>query len=224
MIPMADLAPDTIDLIDIVTLQLADLDSLHLPNGTLQQVRLDRIRLMVRRIETSIPDHFGHGERTANYALLIADAIGLTVEQVIDLHYAALLHDIGLLTIPETLNEKAAPLTFDEYVSVQSHPRAGAALLRTHSFLYEPARLVAHHHERWDGSGYPYGLRGAYIPVSSRILAIADTFDAMVSRAATFEVALRALHASSGSHFDPELLTTFCQLMEDQTGCFPTQS
>jgi HD-GYP domain-containing protein (c-di-GMP phosphodiesterase class II) len=214
---------NTTRLIDCITSQLAELDSLSLSNGLLEQVRLDRIRLMVRHIETSFPEHFGHGERTANCALLIGNAINLTKEQVIDLHYAALLHDLGLLTIPGSLNNNTAPLTLDEYVRVQSHPRAGASLLMPYSFLSEPARLIAHHHERWDGAGYPYGLRGAYIPVSSRILAIADAFDVIANRAGTYDAALRTLHASSGSQFDPSLLATFCRLMEDEDNRLPAQ-
>ncbi len=203
-------------LIQEVTRQLAALNSLQLPDGSLQEVRLRQLRRLARRIEASFPEHFGHGERTAHYALLLAQAIGLTQGQLTNLHYAALLHDIGLLTIPGELLDDAAPLTLDEYALVQSHPRAGAALLSPYSFLSEPARLIAHHHERWDGAGYPYGLRGNYIPLSARILAIADVFDAIASRSESFHAALRTIRASSGSQFDPNLLATFCLLFDDQ--------
>ncbi|MEP7153794.1 MAG: HD domain-containing phosphohydrolase, partial [Nitrospira sp.] len=131
------------------------------------------------------------------------------------------LHDIGLLTLPGGLLNEAAPLTLDEYVLVQSHPRAGAALLSPYEFLSESACLIAHHHERWDGAGYPYGLRGNYIPLSARILSIADVFDAISGRSASFDVALRTLRASSGTQFDPDLLETFCVLLEDHNNRRP---
>ena len=203
-------------LIQEVTSELAALNALQLPDKSAQEVRLVQLRRIARRIEASIPEHFGHGERTAYYALSIANAIGLGQKQVTDLHYAALLHDIGSLTLPSGLLNEAGPLTLDEYVLVQSHPRTGAALLSPYQFLSESARLIAHHHERWDGAGYPYGLRSTYIPLSARILAIADVFDAIASRSESFHVALRTLRASSGSQFDPDLLATFCVLLEDQ--------
>ena len=204
-------------LIQEIASQLAALNSLQLPDESIQQVRLIQLRRLARRIEATFPEHFGHGERTGHYALLIAKAIGMAEKQVTDLHYAALLHDIGLLTLPRGLHNEAAALTLDEYVQVQSHPREGAAMLSPYRFLSESARVIAHHHERWDGAGYPYGLRGTYIPLSARILAVADSFDAIASRSESFDVALRTLRASSGTQFDPYLLTTFCELLDDQT-------
>ncbi len=204
-----------------ITSKLAALNALRLPDGSVQQVRLLQLRRLARRIEASIPEHFEHGERTASYALLLAKAIGLAEEQRTNLHYAALLHDIGLLTLPGGLLNEAAPLTLDEYVLVQSHPRAGAALLSPYDFLSESACVIAHHHERWDGAGYPYGLHGTYIPVSARILSIADVFDAISVRSESFHVALRTLRASLGTQFDPDLLETFCVLLEDHNNRRP---
>lgn len=203
-------------LIPEVARQLAALDSLQVPERSLQIVRLIQIRRLGRRIEASLPKHWGHGERTAHYALPLAQALGFTEEQLIDLHYAALLHDIGLLTLPGRLLGDAAPLTLDEYALVQSHPRAGAALLNAYRFLSESARLIAHHHERWDGAGYPYGLRGDYIPLAARILAIADVFDALTTRSNSLHSALRTLRASAGSQLDPALVRTFCELVHDR--------
>ncbi|MCS6317783.1 MAG: HD domain-containing protein [Nitrospira sp.] len=104
----------------------------------------------------------------------------------------------------------------DDYALIQSHPREGAALLNPYRFLYEAARLIAHHHERWDGAGYPYGLRGAYIPLAARILAIADVFDSIAVRSTSLHSALRTLQASAGSQFDPALTTTFCTQLHGQ--------
>ena len=208
-------------LIQEVSSKLAALNALQLPDESVQQVRLLQLRRLARRIEASIPGHFEHGERTAFSALLLAKAIGLAEEQRTNLHYAALLHDIGLLTLPGGFLNEVAPLTLDEYVLVQSHPRAGAALLSPYEFLSESACLIAHHHERWDGAGYPYGLRGNYIPLSARILSIADVFDAISGRSESFDVALSTLRASSGTQFDPDLLETFCVLLEDHNNRRP---
>ena len=203
----------TIQLIQELAQQLDALDSLQLSKKTLRAVRLLQLRRLARWIETFIPDHFGHSERTAHYALLLGEAIGLTDEQRVDLQYAALLHDIGLLTLPGQLLVESATHTLDEYALIQSHPREGAALLSPYRFLNEAARLVAHHHERWDGAGYPYGLRGEYIPVSARILAIADVFDTIVTRSTSLHIALRALRSSAESQFDPLLTFTFCECL-----------
>lgn len=195
--------------------QLSALNDLQLPPESLKAVRLLQLQRLARRIETIIPGHFGHGERTAHYALLLAEHLGFTGEQRLDLHYAALLHDIGLLMMPDHLLGTAPPHTLNDYALIQSHPREGAALLSEYPFLQEPARLIAHHHERWDGAGYPYGLRGDYIPGSARILAIADVFDSIASRTHSWDIALRALRVSAGSQFDPTFCATFYDLIHN---------
>ncbi len=201
--------------------QLDALSSLQLPQKSLHAVRLFQLRRLTRRIETLIPGHFGHGERTAYYARLLGETIRLTEDQHIDLHYAALLHDIGLLTLPDRLLDEPAAHTLNDYVLVQSHPREGATLLTPYPFLRKPARLIAHHHERWDGAGYPYGLRGIYTPLAARILAIADVFDSIAIRSASLHRALRTLQASAGSQFDPILTATFCARFRDQDQLSP---
>lgn len=206
----------TTQLIQEITRQLDALDSLQLPQESLHAVRLLQLRRLTRRIETLIPGHFGHGERTAHYARLLGAASSLTESQQIELHYAALLHDVGLLTLPGRLLDETAAHSLDDYALIQSHPREGAALLSPSRFLSEAARLIAHHHERWDGAGYPYGLRGAYIPLAARILAIADVFDSIAIRSSSLHRALRTLHASAGSQFDPILTATFCAQFRHQ--------
>lgn len=200
----------TTQLIHEVCRQLGNLDILELSQDALESVRTIQLQRLARQIEALIPGHFGHGERTAHYALLIAERIGLTRQQCLDLHYAALLHDVGLLTLPGHLRDDTAAHSSNDYALLQSHPREGAALLAAVSFLCEPARFIAHHHERWDGAGYPYGLRGVYIPVGARILALADVFDTIASRSTSWHTAVRALHASGGSQFDPDLCAIFC--------------
>lgn len=201
-------------LIQDVGRQLGSLEILSLSSDALESVRLIQLQRVARQIEAAIPDHFGHGERTARYALLLAEHVGLDREQRRNLHYAALLHDIGLLTLPGHLHDETTAHSLTDYALLQSHPREGAALLAPFSFLHEPARLIAHHHERWDGAGYPYGLRGAYIPVGARMLALADVFDSIVSRSSSWHTALRALQASAGSQFDPDLCGRFCEVLQ----------
>jgi len=163
------------------------------------------------RLMGAQPDIIAHGERTASHAVRLGEALGLGPADLMDLHYAGLLHDIGKLTLPTTLIEKRGPLTADEYALVQSHPRAGAELLGGITFLHRPAVWIAHHHERWDGTGYPFGLRDRFIPFGSRILAVADTFDALTSgqlpeTGASPTALLRLL---AGSQLDPALVEVF---------------
>jgi HD-GYP domain-containing protein (c-di-GMP phosphodiesterase class II) len=167
-------------------------------------------------IDCVSPKLRGHGLRTARYAVLIGWAAGLSASDLRDLCLASLLHDIGLLTVPRALLERKGPLTADEYALLQSHPRAGAELLEPIPFLRRPALWIAHHHERWDGCGYPYGLRGVYIPPGARILAVADTFDSLVAphwngRTRDVASAIGLLRLLSGSQLDPELVESFAQ-------------
>lgn len=173
------------------------------------------------------PDLVAHGERTAWYAAQLGTAVGLSPADLIDLHYAALLHDIGKLTLPNTILHKEGPLSADEYAQFQSHPRAGAELLTSIAFLRRPAVWISHHHERWDGSGYPYGLRAAFIPLGARILAIADAFDALTSDsfarlAGDGESAEHLLRLIAGTQLDPNLVPVFLDCNRaglPQTGC-----
>lgn len=170
-----------------------------------------------RLIRLYDPDSLAHGQRTVRYATLLGKAAGLSDADVTDLGYAALLHDIGALTIPIEIRYKRGLLAADEYALVQSHPRAGAELLEPIPFLSVASVWIAHHHERWDGTGYPYGVRGTYIPFASRILAVADTFDAMTSgraghRAMDGDSALRLLRLVAGSQLDPDLVELFVRL------------
>ncbi|TAJ25175.1 MAG: HD domain-containing protein, partial [Nitrospirae bacterium] len=181
------------------------------------QFEIASLLSLLQTMATQRPHLLGHGDRTASYALLLGTAVELSAADLIHLHYAALLHDIGQLTLPDELLKKDGPLTAEEYEQVQSHPRAGAELLEPISFLQIPALWIAHHHERWDGTGYPYGLPGPFIPLGSRILAVADTFDALTSNRPdgqlyNQESALRLLRMVAGSQLDPTLVEVFVRL------------
>lgn len=196
---------------------MCEVTAAPIPSGLDRHAEIQIVMSLMQLIESHEPRLRGHGERTACYALALADAVSLPTGESIHLHRAALLHDLGMLTLPEEILHKDGPLTANEYALAQSHPRAGAELLQPFLFLRIPAVLIAHHHERWDGYGYPYGLRGDFIPLGSRILAVADTFDALTTEqpyrpSHDVEAAMRLLHVASGSQLDPVLVDAFVEL------------
>ena len=179
------------------------------------------VQALTREIDARDPRLRGHGIRTSHYALALGEAYGLSPGKLRDLAYAGLLHDIGRLTLPDAILHKDGPLTAEEYALVQCHPRAGAEMLAPFAFLQRAALWIAHHHERWDGCGYPYGLRGIFIPLGSRILAVADTFDVLVGErrddlGLASQSALRRLQVTAGSQLDPDLVNSFAARVRDQ--------
>lgn len=200
----------------ILTIQamLNKIDRLRLPPASRRDVESILVRQVSQELDRALPWQAGHGRRTAAIALLIGQAVGLAHDELHQLKLAALLHDIGLLMLPPHFAEIQDPLEPESYVAIQNHSRLGAMLLEPFSFLSEASILIAHHHERWDGSGYPYGIRGRFIPLGARILSIADAFDAIhvpnvccLSQRQT--VALRMIRVSAGSQFDSELVEVF---------------
>lgn len=167
-------------------------------------------------LEARCPGTYGHCRRVGSYALQLARGIGLTRAEVARLLRAAALHDIGKSQCPSRLLNKPGPLTPAEYAVVCRHAQIGAALVAD---LGDPGltEIVRHHHERWDGSGYPDGLAADEIPIGARIIAVADTFDALTSNRPYREAkgrgaALEILDDESGTQFDPRLVTLFRHL------------
>ena len=197
----------------ILTIQgmLRKIDRLRLPLASRRDVECILVRQVGKEIDRALPWQAGHGRRTATISILIGQAVGLTPNELHDLTPSALLHDIGLLKLPPHLMSRSDCLEPESYVAIQNHPRLGALLLEPFFFLREASVLVAHHHERWDGSGYPYGIRGRFVPLGARILSIADAFDAIripnvPSRIVRNTVALRIIQVAAGTQFDPELV------------------
>lgn len=155
-----------------------------------------------------------HSEGTARYAQLLAVALGVRAKDLEELRLAALLHDVGKVGIPHDLLTKTDPLTAEDRATIRKHALDGARILAPITELKRVARVVETHHERWDGTGYPYGLRGEAIPLAARIVAIADAYQAMVS-ARPYRQALSAAHAAerladgAGKQWDPQLVETF---------------
>lgn len=153
----------------------------------------------------------GHGRRVARYTRLIAASMGLPQAEVNAVSEAALLHDLGKIAIPDHILTKRERLTSDEFAVVQNHPAIGAEILLSIPPLRHHATAVRHHHERFDGSGYPDGLCGAHIPLAARIIAVADAFDALSSNRSyrcgvSADRALEEITQVAGSHFDPEVV------------------
>jgi putative nucleotidyltransferase with HDIG domain len=154
-------------------------------------------------------DIFIHCNKVAFYAVKIAGDDK-------DLFMASLLHDIGKRQIPDSILKKPGPLTDDEYKIIRKHPEEGAKLVEKMGYSDKVVKAVLHHHECWDGNGYPYGLKGKNIPLYSRILAVADAFDAMTCdrpyrKALSTNAAVAQLKASAGTQFDPKIVTIFLE-------------
>lgn len=158
----------------------------------------------------------GHGRRVARYARLITKAMNLPAAGVDAVGEAALLHDLGKIGIPDRILTKPMRLTREEFAEVQKHPAAAAEILNAIPPLRRHVMAVRHHHERFDGSGYPDGLRGTGIPLAARIIAVADAFDALTSNR-SYRNGIKASQAldeivkTAGSHFDPEIVAVIRQ-------------
>lgn len=187
---------------------LRKIDHLYLPHTSRRDLESILVRQVSEELDLLLPWQAGHGRKTAAIALSIGGAAHLDAVTLHQLKLAALLHDIGLLMLPPHLQSERGSLDPEAYVAIQNHPRLGATLLEPFSFLRDATMMIAHHHERWDGSGYPYGLRGEFIPLGARILAVADAFDAIEipgvsDRALRNHIALRILRVASATQFDP---------------------
>jgi response regulator RpfG family c-di-GMP phosphodiesterase len=161
------------------------------------------LKALTAALETRDLETHGHSERVVNFSLRLGRELSLDEEQMRSLEFGSLLHDIGKIGVPDAILRKPARLTEDEWVRMREHPLHGQKILRGITFLEGASRVVAQHHERWDGSGYPLGLRGEEIDLNARIFAVADAFDAITSdrvyrRGRSYEDALAELDAFIG--------------------------
>ncbi|MET8569740.1 HD-GYP domain-containing protein [Streptomyces sp. NPDC004783] len=169
------------------------------------------IRALVQAVDIKDGYTRGHSERVGRASMMIARELGLDDERVETLRFAGILHDVGKLGVPTRLLRKDGPLTPEERRVIELHPEYGHEMVRGIRFLGEARAAVLHHHERLDGSGYPYGLAGAQIPESARVVAVADAFDAMTStrsysRARPVSAAVEELRRCAGAQFDPRMV------------------
>jgi diguanylate cyclase (GGDEF)-like protein/putative nucleotidyltransferase with HDIG domain len=174
-------------------------------------LHLRTIEALALAIEAKDHTTHDHLQRVRIYAIEVAKELGITGGDMEALHAAALLHDIGKLAIPEHIISKPGRLTPEEFEKMKIHPVVGAEILQRVRFPYPVVPIVRAHHEKWDGSGYPFGLRGAEIPIGARILSAVDYLDALASdrqyrRALPLEEAMGRLAAESGKSFDPQVV------------------
>jgi len=176
----------------------------------LRQTSIEAIKALVRAVEAKDPYTRKHSEQVAHYAGHIADYLGLDAGLREVIHTASLLHDVGKIGVPDNVLTKPGALTDEEFAMVKRHPALGEEILQKISVFAKEARLVRHHHENWDGSGYPDGLKGEQIPLGARVINVADSIDAMLMKrtykgAYSLDKTRRELLRCSGSQFDPEL-------------------
>ena len=183
----------------------------------------EAIVVLSRAAETREGHNVGHGSAVAKYSEAIARELGLDAEEIIDITFAAMVHDVGKLVIPERLLLKPSQLTEDEHYIMRMHPTLSAEIVACIPGGDHLQEIVRHHHERYDGGGYPDGLRGERIPLASRILNVADAYASMIRDRAyaagrTVAEAAEELERNSGTQFDPNVVTVFLhQLRGEQT-------
>jgi ribonuclease P protein subunit RPR2 len=161
-----------------------------------------------------------HAERVTAYGVLIARSLGILVEGT-PTEFGFLLHDIGKLAISDAILHKEGPLTDAERARMVEHPVIGAQIVEGIDFLEGAVDIVRHHHERWDGNGYPDGLAAEKIPLAARIFAVADVFDALTTNrpyrhASSWEEARRMITAEAGKQFDPQVVEAFNSISDEQ--------
>lgn len=162
----------------------------------------------------------GHSRRVATLTVSVASGHGVEGEALQQIEHGALLHDIGKLKIPDSILWKPASLDDSEWITMKKHPEYGYELLRELEFLNGAAELVLAHHEKFDGSGYPRGLRGDRIPLGARIFAVVDAVDAMIYKRpynapVTFRQAAEEIRRCAGTHFDPDLVPLAVEVLEE---------
>ena len=184
----------------------------------LEKSYLESIEVLRRTVEVKDVYTRGHSDRVSEYSLLIGEKLNLPPEQMKTLKIGALFHDIGKIGIPDAILLKTDKLTDDEYSEIKNHPAIGAHILSNASIFADIIPIVKHHHERYDGKGYPARLAGENIPYLARIVAVADTFDAMTSRrsyrqALDFDYTTNEIERCKGTQFDPTIADVFLEIL-----------
>ncbi|NCG00148.1 MAG: HD domain-containing protein, partial [Planctomycetia bacterium] len=174
----------------------------------------DTVEALLVALESKDKYLNGHSVRVRNMAIKLGALAGLDRGQLRILGYAALLHDVGKIGVHEDILNKTDKLTEEEYKAIQRHPEISAEIIAPVPFLNPSVNAVRHHHERWDGRGYPDGLSGEQIPLMARIISVVDAFDAMTSdrsyrSALSHEVALQKIQSGKGEQFDPRIADLF---------------
>jgi putative nucleotidyltransferase with HDIG domain len=179
------------------------------------------LEALATALDTRDSETLGHSLRVAAYTVAVARRMGIDEPELTDMYRGALLHDVGKIGIPDAILRKPARLTPEEWVEMRKHPEIGDRILQGIGFLEGARPIVLSHQERFDGSGYPRGLKGAAIPLGARIFSVVDTLDAMTSdrpyrKALSYESARAEIVKYSGSQFDPEVVRVFLAIPPDE--------
>jgi putative methionine-R-sulfoxide reductase with GAF domain len=209
---------------DLITLEsVAATAAIALENTRLSQSIAEGYKATIRALAAAIDakDKYtrGHSERVTEFALLAGTALKMTKTELEMLEYGCILHDVGKIGIPDAILRKPAELSAAEFLVIRRHPAIGADIIKGVPFLEGACKLVMYHHERYDGKGYPFGLKGDEIPLAARVLAVADTFDSMTTdrayrKALSVEAAIKELEKHAGTQFCPLAVKAFTLQME----------
>jgi response regulator RpfG family c-di-GMP phosphodiesterase/signal transduction histidine kinase len=181
---------------------------------------ISMVKSLVSALEAKDQYTRHHSTRVTEFTLKIAKKMNFSEREIADLELASLLHDVGKIGVPEEILNKKSKLTAEEFAYIKEHPGRGESILKPVIELNQISKIVRSHHERYDGKGYPDGLKGQEIPLGARIMAVADTYDAITSErpyrgAESHNYAMKEIIRSSGSHFDPEVVQTFIEIANE---------
>lgn len=198
-----------------INIQLAD------KSAELEAAYLDTIGILRQTVEAKDPYTRGHSDRVSEYSVLIGSELGFDDKTLHTLRIGGLFHDIGKIGIPDSILLKESKLNDEEYSQIKNHPSIGAHILGDAKIFNDIIPIVKHHHERFDGKGYPSQLKGSEIPILARITAVADTFDAMTSKrsyrdALSLDTVIAEIERCSGSQFDPEIANIFLNILKNK--------
>lgn len=203
---------EQMNIIKKINTELADSKEL------LEKSYLESIEVLRKTVEVKDVYTRGHSDRVSEYSLLIGEKLNLPPDQMKTLKIGALFHDIGKIGIPDAILLKTDKLTDDEYSEIKNHPTIGAHILSNASIFADIIPIVKHHHERYDGKGYPSRLAGEDIPYLARIVSVADTFDAMTShrsyrQALDFDYTMNEIERCKSTQFDPAIADVFLEIL-----------
>ncbi len=189
-------------------------------NQKLEKAYMESIETLRYTVEAKDPYTKGHSDRVAQYSVLIGKKMGLSEEDQKTLLIGGLFHDIGKIGVPDTILRKPDRLTDEEYSEIKNHPSIGAHILAPATIFQDIIPIVKHHHEKYDGKGYPSQLKGEDIPLFARIAAIADTFDAMTSKRTyrdelSLETVIAEIERCKGTQFDPKIADVFLDILKN---------
>ena len=190
-------------------------------NERLEQAYLESVQTLRYTVEAKDTYTRGHSDRVSEYSVLIGEKLNLSEEEIKLLKIGGLFHDIGKIGIPDNILQKQAKLTDEEYSEIKNHPSIGAHILGAATIFKDIIPIVKHHHERYDGKGYPSGLKGEEIPFLARITAVADSFDAMTSKR-TYRNSLPLAFVKAeferckGTQFDPKIDEIFLEILNNE--------